>query len=135
MCREVQTDYLFIAYGKNINISLYIKGSVCTCTPLHTSPESMDVMDEKTVENTLKQAVMRAGGLCWKLVSPGMDGVPDRICLKNGRIVFVEVKAPGKKPRPIQHRRINQLRDHGFTCLIVDSLEGVKEVLDALSAA
>lgn len=131
-CRPIT----YLSHMEKINNkSLYIKGSVCTCTPLHTSLESVDVMDEKTVENTLKQAVMRAGGLCWKLVSPGMDGVPDRICLKAGRVVFVEVKAPGKKPCPLQIRRMNQLRAQGFTCLVVDSVEGIQEVLGALSAA
>ena len=43
------------------------------------------------------------GGICPKLVSPGFDGMPDRmVLLPNGRIGFVEVKAPGEKPRPLQ---------------------------------
>lgn len=92
-------------------------------------------MDEKTVENSLKRAVEAIGGLCWKLVSPGVDGVPDRLCLRSGRVVFVEVKAPGKKPRPLQVRRMNQLRKQGFTALVVDGPEGIQEVRRALSAS
>lgn len=91
-------------------------------------------MNEKTIEQALRQAIQADGGICWKLVSPGVDGVPDRICLKAGRAVFVEVKAPGKKPRPLQIRRMNQLRSHGFTVLVVDGTRGIQEVLDALSA-
>ena len=92
-------------------------------------------MNELHIEQALKRAVEAHGGLCWKLVSPGTTGVPDRICLRAGRVVFVEVKAPGKKPRPIQLRRMSQLRAHGFTAFVVDSMDGIKEVLDALPAA
>ena len=92
-------------------------------------------MNERTIEHQLKKAVEASGGLCWKLVCPGTSGVPDRICLMNSRAVFVELKASGKKPRPIQVRRMNQLRQQGFTALVVDSIDGIQEVLDALSAA
>ena len=92
-------------------------------------------MNERTIEAKLKNAVETSGGLCWKLVCPGTTGVPDRICLMRNRVVFVELKAPGKQPRPIQVRRMNQLRQQGFTALVVDSVDGIKEVLDALSAA
>ena len=92
-------------------------------------------MNEKSIEQALRQAIQADGGICWKLVSPGVDGVPDRICLKAGQAVFVEVKAPGKKPRPLQIRRMNQLRSQGFTVLVVDGTRGIQEVLDALSAS
>ncbi|MFW9159096.1 VRR-NUC domain-containing protein [Corynebacterium striatum] len=92
-------------------------------------------MNEQFIESQLKKAVEASGGLCWKLVCPGTTGVPDRICLMNSRSVFVELKAPGKKPRPIQLRRMNQLRQQGFTTLVVDSVDAIQEVLDALHAA
>ena len=92
-------------------------------------------MNERTIEHQLKKAVEASGGLCWKLVCPGTSGVPDRICLMNSQAVFVELKAAGKQPRPIQQRRMNQLREQGFTALVVDSVDGIQEVLDALSAA
>ena len=92
-------------------------------------------MNERTIEHQLKKAIEASGGLCWKLVCPGTTGVPDRICLMRNRAVFVELKASGKKPRPIQVRRMNQLRDQGFQTFVVDSVDGIEEVLDALSAA
>lgn len=92
-------------------------------------------MKEKHLENELKKSVESIDGICWKLVSPGTTGVPDRICLKSGRVVFAEVKAPGAKPRPIQNRRMTQLRDQGFQVFVVDSLDGIAEVSDALQAA
>lgn len=92
-------------------------------------------MKEKHLENELKKSVESIDGICWKLVSPGVAGVPDRICLKAGRVIFVELKAPGKKPRPIQNRRIKQLQGQGFQVFVVDSLDGIAEVADALQAA
>lgn len=56
-------------------------------------------MREKEIEKKLTLAVKQAGGICPKLVSPGFDGMPDRmVLLPNGRIGFVEVKALGEKP-------------------------------------
>lgn len=92
-------------------------------------------MSEKALEQALRQAIQADGGICWKLVSPGVDGVPDRLCLKAGRAVFVEVKAPGKRPRPLQQRRMRQLRERGFTCLVIDSMSQIEEVRRALSAS
>lgn len=105
-------------------------------THLSLEENSKDnVMQEKRLEQALKTAIENLDGICWKLVSPGISGVPDRICLKAGRIVFVELKAPGKKPRPIQNRRIEQLQGQGFIVLVVDSLDGIAEVANALQAA
>ncbi|KDS92365.1 nuclease [Dermabacter hominis 1368] len=92
-------------------------------------------MNERTIEQHLKQAVDAIGGLCWKFTSPGTAGVPDRICINCGRVIFVELKAPGRLPRPIQRRRIQQLRNHGISVEIVDSLDKAQEVADALQAA
>ena len=81
---------------------------------------------ERDVERALITAVRKAGGLCLKWVSPGWDGVPDRICLfPGGRIKFVELKRLGAKPRPLQEKRMAQLRELGFAVEVIDSLEGV----------
>ena len=88
-------------------------------------------MREKAVEEKLTRAVKAEGGMCPKLVSPGTDGMPDRmVLLPKGRIGFVEVKAPGKKPRPLQQRRHEQLRDLGFTVSVLDDPEQIPEILD-----
>ena len=92
-------------------------------------------MNEHAIEQHLKKAVEAIGGICWKFTSPGTAGVPDRICIHRGRVIFVELKAPGRLPRPIQRRRIHQLTDHGMDVVVVDSIEGAKEVADALRAA
>ena len=63
-------------------------------------------MREKTIEQHLVKEAKRRGGIAPKLVSPGFDGMPDRlVLLPKGRIAFVEVKAPGETPRPLQASR------------------------------
>ena len=80
-------------------------------------------MREKVIERKLKEVVCQSGGLALKFVSPGLDGVPDRLLLfHRGQMAFCEVKAPGKKPRPLQERRIAQLRALGFRVYVVESV-------------
>jgi hypothetical protein len=58
-------------------------------------------MTEKELELMLVKEVKRRGGRAYKFISPGINGVPDRlVLLPYGRAGFVEVKAPGKKMRP-----------------------------------
>ena len=90
-------------------------------------------MREKQIEQKLVRAVNARGGVCPKLTCPGMDGMPDRLVLvPHGRIGFVEVKAPGEKPRPLQLRRHEQLRALGFQVYVLDSAEKVGDILKAI---
>ena len=90
-------------------------------------------MNERTIERKLVETVRSMGGLCPKFTSPGWDGVPDRIVLlPDGKVSFVETKAPGKRMRPLQKRRKEQLEGLGFKVFCLDSVEGIKEVLDEI---
>ena len=87
-------------------------------------------MREKDIEGKLAKAVKEQGGMCPKLVCPGFDGMPDRLVLMpGGRMAFVEVKAPGKKPRPLQKKRHTQLRVMGFTVLVLDDPEQIEGII------
>ena len=87
-------------------------------------------MREKVIERELVRAVKAVGGMCPKLISPGTDGMPDRmVLLPEARIGFVEVKAPGQKPRPLQERRHAQLRDLGFIVFVLDDPEQISEII------
>jgi len=67
--------------------------------------------------------------MCRKFISPGWNGAPDRICLLPGkRIIFVETKATGKTPRPLQLKRHEQLRNLGFEVRVIDSEEQIYEI-------
>ena len=81
-------------------------------------------MLEKEIEQALVKRVKELGGLCEKFTSPGRRAVPDRIVmLPGGRIVFVECKAPGKKPTELQSRDHERRRALGFEVVVIDDLD------------
>ena len=87
-------------------------------------------MRERDIEGRLVKAVKAKGGMCPKLISPGTDGMPDRmVLLPEAHIGFVEVKAPGKEPRPLQIKRHKELRDLGFYVAVLDDPDQIPEVL------
>ena len=78
-------------------------------------------MNEKQIENKLTMAVKKAGGIAPKLVCPGFAGMPDRlILLPDGHVGFAELKAPGKKPRPLQLSRHRLLQELGYRVYVID---------------
>ena len=92
-------------------------------------------MRESEIESRLRAEAKKMGGMAVKFVSPGLDGVPDRIVLLPGRkIAFVELKAPGRKPRPQQIKRMRQLECLGFPVYVIDGVEQIGGVLDEICA-
>ena len=92
-------------------------------------------MREKQIENKLASEVKKAGGIALKFVSPSFDGMPDRLVLiPDGHIAFVELKAPGKKPRPLQLARHRLLRSMGFRVYVIDRMEQIGGMLNELRA-
>lgn len=90
-------------------------------------------MREKHIEEQLIEAVNRRKGLALKLYSPSYVGVPDRLVLiAFGRVGFVEVKAPGRKPRPIQLKRHEELRRLGFKVYVLDGREQIEGILNGI---
>lgn len=90
-------------------------------------------MLEKTIEMQLVKTVKQMGGKAVKFMSPGLDGMPDRlVLLPNGKMAFAEVKAPGKKPRALQLARHEMLRRLGFKVYVLDSTIKIQEILDEM---
>ncbi len=93
-------------------------------------------MREKIIEQHLVKAVKNSGGIAPKLVCPGFDGMPDRlVLLPRGKIGFVEVKAPGKEPRPLQVARHGLLWRLGFKVYVLDDPEQIGGILDEIRTA
>ena len=90
-------------------------------------------MREKTIEKKLSDEVKKRGGLAPKFTSPGFDGMPDRfVLMPGGHMAFVEVKAPGKAPRPLQKARHRMLRQLGFTVYVLDDESEIGGILDEI---
>jgi hypothetical protein len=85
-----------------------------------------DKLLERDIEQDLVKAIAKLGGKAYKWSSPSNRAVPDRICfLPGGGIAFIECKATGKKPTPLQWKVINYLRSLGQKVLVINSKEQV----------
>ena len=90
-------------------------------------------MRERDLERYTTMYIESHGGLALKFISPGYAGVPDRLVLMpGGKMCFMELKALGRKPRPLQVRRIEQLRALGFKVYVVDGKEEIGGIINAL---
>lgn len=92
------------------------------------------VDSEKVVERKLVELVKINGGMCIKLLCDQLIGLPDRMCLFPGhKIVFVELKTTGRKPKRIQAYMHNKLRALGFRVEVIDTVESVINFVDDIA--
>lgn len=91
----------------------------------------MGSVSEKTIESYCASETIRRGGRSFKWASPAQKGVPDRlVMLPGGKVGFLELKAPGKKPTALQQHYIDVLSSLGFVAGYADSKESVNNFLD-----
>ena len=90
---------------------------------------------ERDLEEYFAKRMKAAGILTYKFTSPGQAGVPDRILITDGRVLFVELKAPGKKPRPLQTETVRRMRKRGAYCYCISTREQVDRLLYNLAEA
>jgi len=84
---------------------------------------------ESDIEDYLVQRVKAMGGEVRKVKWLGRRGAPDRVAMLFGRVLWVELKAPGEKAKPHQAREHERMRDMGQRVEVVDSFARVDEVL------
>ena len=83
-------------------------------------------MRESQLEQKLVHHITKLGGIAYKFSSPNRKSVPDRLCvMPNGRAFFVELKAEGKAPTPLQLHEHEILRSLGHTVLVIDNVGDV----------
>ncbi len=93
-------------------------------------------MFERSIEKKLRVMLRERGALCLKFVSPGNRGVPDRIAiLPGGRIVFVELKAPGGMLEPLQQWQIDRLHSLGVDVRVLWRMEQVRPFVEEMLPA
>lgn len=87
---------------------------------------------EGRVETHFIKSAKKNGFLYFKFTAPSTNGVPDRIIIGHGLTIFVELKAPGETPRPLQVITIKDMRNHGAHVSVIDTKSGVDEFFQAL---
>lgn len=102
-------------------------------------------MRESEIEAHLVKRVKELGGECRKVKWIGRTGAPDRLVMlpvRSGNMdvkkcferlqettTWVELKAPGQKAKPHQLREHERMRAMGQRVVVIDSIEGVEELL------
>jgi hypothetical protein len=94
-------------------------------------------MRESEVEKHLVKRVKELGGECRKVQWIGRRGAPDRLLMLPPDAyvddahccIWVELKAPGEKVKPHQAREHERMRKMGQRVEVIDSIEGVEELL------
>tara|TARA_R110000764_G_scaffold35204_2_gene78730 strand:+ start:10800 stop:11072 length:273 start_codon:yes stop_codon:yes gene_type:complete len=89
-------------------------------------------MKESQVEKTIVKWAKDNGIASLKLDGPGDAGKPDRLFLYQGKIVFMEMKATGGRPRKLQIKWLKNLEEQGFTAVWVDDVNEGIEILEKL---
>lgn len=87
------------------------------------------MIDERDVERYLVKECEKRGWLCWKFVSPGRRGVPDRVVIRHGGVAFVEVKRKGGRVSPLQIRRIEELTRLVIPARVVETKGDIDEMI------
>ena len=89
------------------------------------------IESEKYLESKLRKDIEAIGGYCFKFVPQFISGIPDRICLLPGGIMFfAEVKTTKQTPRKLQQMWHKRFRNLGFRVEIIDTSEQINKILE-----
>lgn len=88
---------------------------------------------ERDIEKWLAGRIRQMGGEAFKFVSPGNDGVPDRlVCMPGGRVYFVELKTDEGRPSGLQQWQMERLRRLGLNVYLITGLEEAVQFIEML---
>lgn len=91
------------------------------------------MLESKIETRLVKKVKSELKGLCYKFISPGNAGVPDRIVLaRSGMVFFVETKAPGKDLEPHQKRQKEKIEKLGCKVFVIDSIDSVDKFIETI---
>ena len=83
------------------------------------------MLSESSLQNKIRSKLIKEGWNVIKIIQLSKNGYPDLMALKNGKVIFIEVKRPKAKPRPLQLHRLKELTDNGFTAYWTDDADNI----------
>ena len=89
-------------------------------------------MRESEIEKEVCLYAKSKGWLTYKFISPSSKGVPDRILLNNGKVIFIEFKANKKLPTKLQNKIISNIRSKNIQVYVIDNINDGKKLIDIL---
>ena len=76
---------------------------------------------ESKIQSNIKHRFERAGWMVVKLIQTNCNGIPDLMCMKSGKVIFIEVKQPKRDPTELQKYRHAELIKQGFDVWVISS--------------
>lgn len=84
---------------------------------------------ESSIERRYSEKIKEAGWFVTKLIKTSTNGIPDRLCIKNGRVVFIEFKIPGEKSTPLQVYVQGKIKEQMIEVIQASCLNDIKHLL------
>lgn len=88
-------------------------------------------MIERNIEQYLLDACKKHKIFVCK--NTGINGIPDRLIIKNGKCFFIELKKPGESLRELQEAVIDKMERKGAIVHVLDSKEGIDDVIQEIN--
>jgi len=89
-------------------------------------------MRESTIEKAVCAYAKTKGCLTLKLAGMNQRGQPDRLFIRDGKSLFMEIKAPGKNPTALQIKWLVDLNNQGMNAMWCDSIPDGKKLIDRI---
>ena len=87
---------------------------------------------ESEIERYLCTRVRALGGETRKITWIGRRGAPDRLVFLGGGVMFIELKAPGRRPSVAQTKELERLRDLGARAVWASSRAEIDALVEAM---
>lgn len=88
-------------------------------------------MKESAIQFKIRKCLEKAGWYVIKIIACNKPGMCDLLCLRNGELIFVEVKRPDRgKVDPLQKLRRRQIEQLCFTVITAKSIDDIKHLCD-----
>lgn len=90
---------------------------------------------ESYVQSKLIDGLTQRGWWARKITSPSRNGIPDVVCARDGRVIWIEVKRDGDRKGPTRDeiREMRVMSEHGLECRVVTGRDGVNEFLSEIT--
>ena len=89
-------------------------------------------MRESYIQGKIRAYLITNGWLTVKLINASPNGMPDLMAIKDGKVIFLEVKTEKGKTSKLQDYQIERLKEMGVSAFVVRSTVEMKEILKTL---
>ena len=87
-------------------------------------------MLERDIQRKIIKYLKSCGIFTTKIDSTSGRGIPDLLCIDDGRVLFLEVKNERGRLTKLQEIKIKEMQSHGASVHVVRSVEDVRAIIE-----